>query len=49
MVVYRRPWRPAAATPRDVAALVHEVVVEQVAHLLGLTPEQVDPRFGRED
>jgi hypothetical protein len=24
-------------------------VVEQVAHLLGLTPEQVDPGYGEDD
>jgi hypothetical protein len=28
--------------------LVHEVVVEQVAELLGLTPETVDPRYGED-
>ncbi|MGW7595564.1 metallopeptidase family protein, partial [Streptomyces rubiginosohelvolus] len=30
------------------ALLVHEVVVEQVAELLGLAPESVDPRYGQE-
>ena len=30
------------------AMLVHEVVVEQVAELLGLAPESVDPRYGQE-
>lgn len=46
VVVYRRPVETRAAEPREVAALTHDVVVEQVAHLLGLNPEQVDPRYG---
>jgi predicted Zn-dependent protease with MMP-like domain len=48
IVVYRRPVETRAADPRDVPALVHDVVVEQVAHLLGLTPEQIDPQYGQE-
>ena len=28
------------------ATLVHDVVVEQVAELLGLEPETVDPDYG---
>ena len=39
------------SAPRDRderAPLVHEVVVEQVAELLGLTPETVDPRYGQD-
>lgn len=46
IVVYRRPVETRAGEPRDVGMLAQEVVVEQVAHLLGLTPEQVDPRYG---
>jgi predicted Zn-dependent protease with MMP-like domain len=46
VVVYRRPVETRASRRGDVAPLVHEVVVEQVAQLLGLTPEQVDPRYG---
>jgi predicted Zn-dependent protease with MMP-like domain len=45
IVVYRRPVETRAPDPRDLPPLVHEVVVEQVAHLLGLTPEQIDPRY----
>jgi len=48
IVVYRRPVETRTAEPREVAPLVHDVVVEQVAHLLGLTPEQVDPRYGED-
>ena len=49
VVVYRRPVESRAPLGPDVAALVHDVVVEQVAHLMGLTPEQVDPRYGEAD
>jgi len=46
IVVYRRPVETRAVDGTDLSALVHDVVVEQVAHLLGMTPEQVDPRYG---
>jgi predicted Zn-dependent protease with MMP-like domain len=46
VVVYRRPVETRAVDARDVAGLVHDVVVEQVAHLLGMGPEQVDPHYG---
>ena len=49
VVVYRRPVESRAIDGPDTAALVHDVVVEQVAHLLGLTPEQVDPGYGEDD
>jgi predicted Zn-dependent protease with MMP-like domain len=49
VVVYRRPVESRAVDAADAAALVHDVVVEQVAHLLGLTPEQVDPAYGEDD
>jgi predicted Zn-dependent protease with MMP-like domain len=49
VVVYRRPVETRAAETREVAALVNDVVVEQVAHLLGLTPEQIDPGYGEGD
>jgi predicted Zn-dependent protease with MMP-like domain len=45
VVVYRRPVEARAGENREVAPMVHEVVVEQVAQLLGLTPEQIDPRY----
>lgn len=48
IVVYRRPVEIRAKGRDDRAALVHEVVVEQVAELLGLSPEAVDPRYGQE-
>ena len=46
IIVYRRPVESRAADPRSRAALVHDVVVERVADLLGLSPEEVDPDYG---
>ena len=46
VVVYRRPVETRGGDSREIAALVHDVVVEQVAHLLGLSPDQVDPDVG---
>ncbi|MEU4112431.1 metallopeptidase family protein [Streptomyces sp. NPDC048208] len=48
VVVYRRPIEIRTKSRDERAELVHEVVVEQVAELLGLTPETVDPRYGEE-
>jgi predicted Zn-dependent protease with MMP-like domain len=49
IVVYRRPIETRTAELRDTARLVHDVVVEQVAHLLGIEPPEVDPRYGSAD
>ena len=46
VTVYRRPVETRAANERARATLVHDVVVEQVAELLGLEPETVDPDYG---
>jgi hypothetical protein len=46
LVVYRRPLELRAEDPEDLADLVHEVVVEAVAELLGLDPDEVDPGQG---
>ncbi|MFB6817122.1 metallopeptidase family protein [Streptomyces sp. NPDC056347] len=48
IVVYRRPVEIRAKNRDERALLVHEVVVEQVAELMGLAPESVDPRYGQE-
>lgn len=48
IVVYRRPVEIRAKSRDDRAALVHEIVVEQVAELLGLSPDTVDPRYGQD-
>ncbi|MFF1924861.1 metallopeptidase family protein [Streptomyces sp. NPDC058221] len=48
IVIYRRPVEIRTKNRDERALLVHEVVVEQVAELLGLAPESVDPRYGQE-
>ncbi|MFF0163350.1 metallopeptidase family protein [Streptomyces sp. NPDC005263] len=48
VIVYRRPVEIRTKGRDERAALVHEIVVEQVAELLGLTPETVDPRYGED-
>ncbi len=45
LVLFRRPIEARAAGPADLRALVLTVVVEQVAELLGLPAEEVDPRY----
>ena len=45
LVVFRRPIEHRAESRADLEALVRTVVVEQVAELLGITPEQVDPHY----
>ncbi len=45
IVLYRRPIEQRAE-PADLPALVRDVVVEQVAHVLGLSPDEVDPGYG---
>jgi len=46
IVVYRRPIEARATHPDELAELVHDVVVEEVADFLGLDPEIVDPGYG---
>src|ERR1700712_5213458 len=43
IVVYRRPLESRAAQNEDLADLVHDVVVEQLARLLGRPPDETDP------
>jgi len=43
IVVFRRPLEARARGPEDLADLVHDVVVDEVARLLGLDPDIVDP------
>lgn len=44
IVIYRRPVE-ARSDPNTAAEFVHGVVVEQVAHALGIPPQELDPRF----
>ncbi|MFE6845761.1 metallopeptidase family protein [Streptomyces sp. NPDC057686] len=48
VVVFRRPVEIRTKSRDERALLVHEIVVEQVAELLGLSPETVDPRYGQD-
>lgn len=43
LVVYRRPLEARGGDLDDLASLVHEVVVDLVAELLGVDPDEVDP------
>lgn len=43
IVLYRRPIESRCTSTAEVAALVHEVLVEQVAQVTGLDPDQIDP------
>lgn len=45
VVLFRRPLELRAEDREDLRALVHAVLVEQVAALLDLPPEDVDPRY----
>lgn len=49
IVLYRRPLEARATDGDDLGALVHDVVVEEVAALLGLEPETVDPHYAEDD
>ncbi|WBB58981.1 metallopeptidase family protein [Streptomyces sp. WMMC500] len=48
IVVYRRPVEIRTKNRDERALLVHEVIVEQVAELLGVAPESVDPHYGQD-
>ena len=48
VVLFRRPLELRAEDREDLQALVHAVLVEQVAILLGLAPEDVDPRYAED-
>ena len=45
LVLFRRPIEHRAPTRTELEMLVLTVVVEQVAELLGVEPEVVDPRY----
>ncbi|PWD52637.1 peptidase [Serinibacter arcticus] len=45
IVLYRRVVEGRADDPETLRALVRDVIVEQVAQLLGRPPEEVDPGF----
>jgi predicted Zn-dependent protease with MMP-like domain len=49
IVVYRRPVETRAHGGDELAELVQDVVTEQVADLLGRSPEEIDPDYGLGD
>ncbi|MEO7420820.1 MAG: metallopeptidase family protein [Ornithinibacter sp.] len=48
VVLYRRPIEARAQDDDDLADIVREVVTEQVAALLGVPPQELDPRMDPE-
>ena len=49
LVLFRRPIEHRCETRTELEAMVLTVVVEQVAELLGIDAEQVDPRYDSGD
>ncbi|WP_285726708.1 metallopeptidase family protein [Psychromicrobium xiongbiense] len=47
VTVYRMPLVQTSRSAEDLAERVHDAVIEQVAILLNLSPEAVDPSYGR--
>ncbi len=45
IVLYRRPIEQRASDD-DLALLVRDILAEQVGHLLGMRPDEVDPTYG---
>lgn len=45
IVLFRRPLELRAKQPEELARLLHEVLVEQVATYLGVDSDEVDPEF----
>ena len=43
LVLFRRPIEHRCATRADLRFTIHALIVEQVAELLGIDPEDVDP------
>jgi len=49
LVLFRRPIEHRCETRADLEAMVLTLVVEQVAELLGIDAEDVDPRYRRRE
>jgi len=45
IVVYRRPVETRTNDPRELAVLINDIVVEQVAALLGVDPRELDAGY----
>lgn len=46
LVLFRRPMEHRCEDRTDLEAMVFAVVVEQVAELLGMDADDIDPRYG---
>ncbi len=46
IVVYRKPVEQRAIDREDLSGLVRDVITDNVAHLLGKPPREVDPTYG---
>ncbi len=49
IVVYRRPVEARASGDQELGRLVRDLLVEEIADLLGLSPESVDPSYDSPD
>jgi predicted Zn-dependent protease with MMP-like domain len=49
VVVYRHPITVRCVDSADVEALILDVLIEQIAELLNMDPEDVDDRYGQSD
>ncbi|GAA4376488.1 metallopeptidase family protein [Actinomadura sp. NPDC048032] len=49
IVVYRRPVEARAAGDAELSQMIRDLLVEEVADLLGLSPESVDPSYDTPD
>ena len=49
IVLYRRPLMARAEDDEELAELIFSVIVEEIADLLGVDPEDVDPGYGLDD
>ncbi|MCQ1957218.1 metallopeptidase family protein [Arthrobacter sp. zg-Y826] len=47
ITIYRHAVETAARSLVPISELVHDVIVEQLAILMGMDPETVDPAYGR--
>lgn len=49
IVVHRRPVEARAADEAELTQMIRDLLVEEVADLLGLSPESVDPSYDTPD
>lgn len=49
VVLYRRPIETRVDDPRDLAAVINDIVVEQLAGALGVEPTTLDPGYRDDD